>query len=211
MHSERWPGYYIANQAPKSGQLVVFDEHNTYAVKHYPRRNTHSPMNIPGKDGYLVFADRNDTPLNLYDGTEEKKPLAWLPTPMKVILNKRMIYGEQLDMPAVDFDKGTGFTRTIPPLWMEWHPTRFTAMSQAGDKLVLCGTPDEMPEDDPLAAYEGRMGSRLVIIDTADGKTLGAFALDEVPVFDGISIGGDRIYLVTGGGSLLCLGNRTDS
>jgi hypothetical protein len=51
------------------------------------------------------------------------------------------------------------------------------------------------------------MGARLVIIDKKDGKTLGVFELDEVPIFDGISFGNQRIYIVTKDGSLLCLGD----
>jgi outer membrane protein assembly factor BamB len=208
MHSEIWPGYYIANQAPKAGQLITFDEQNTYAVKHYPRRNPHSPLNIPGKDGYLVFADRTETPLNLYDGSEETRPMDWLPTPMKVLKGGKLIGEEDPHHPAINFDKGPGFTRKTPPLWTQWHPTRFMAMSQAGNKLVLCGVPDKMPEDDPMAAFEGRLGARLVILDTRDGKTLGVFEMDEVPVFDGISIEGDRIYMAAADGNILCLGKE---
>jgi len=59
MHSARWPGYYIANQAPKAGQLLVFDATTTYGVKCYTRRNVHSPMFFPGTQGYLLFADEN--------------------------------------------------------------------------------------------------------------------------------------------------------
>jgi len=60
MHTRRWPGYYIANLAPKTGQLLVFDETTTYGVKDYTRRNVHSPMFFPATDGYLLFADAND-------------------------------------------------------------------------------------------------------------------------------------------------------
>jgi len=208
MHSERWPGFYIGNQAPKSGQLVVFDRENTYAVKHYMHKNAHSPMSIPGRDGYLVYADPNDTPMNLYDGTEETLPLEWLPTPIKVLEGMRMLAEETLDYPAVNFDKGPGFTRRTPPLWMQWHPVRFLAMSRGGERLVLCGVPDEMPEEDPLAAFEGRMGARLVILDARDGRTCSVFELDRVPVFDGISIGQNRIYISSTDGRLLCLGKE---
>lgn len=209
MYSKRWPGFYIANQAPKTGQLVTFDSQNTYAVKHYTRRNPHSPMIIPGKDGYLVFADRNDTPLNLYNGTEEKKPIAWLPAPVHSTLIDRRI-AAQPDDPAVNRDKGAGFTRTVPPLWMEWHPTRFKAMSQAGDRLLLWGVPDEIPEEDPMAAFEGRLGSRLVIVDKYSGETVGVLSMEDKPLFDGISIGKRNIYLATGTGKILCLGQKQD-
>ena len=60
MYSKRWPGYYIANRAPKAGQLLVFDERATYGVKVYTVRNVHSPMFFPATRGYLLFADDND-------------------------------------------------------------------------------------------------------------------------------------------------------
>ena len=33
MYTERWPGFYIANQAPKTGQLLAFDDSTTYGIK----------------------------------------------------------------------------------------------------------------------------------------------------------------------------------
>jgi len=53
MYSKRWPGFQLANQAPKSGQLLVVDGERTYGVKVFYRRNVHSPMFFPGKEGYL--------------------------------------------------------------------------------------------------------------------------------------------------------------
>jgi hypothetical protein len=35
MYSRRWPGFYFAQQSPKAGQLVVFDDDTTYAVKYF--------------------------------------------------------------------------------------------------------------------------------------------------------------------------------
>jgi len=60
MYSKRWPGYYIANRAPKTGQLLAFDETTTYGVKVYTKRNVHSPMFFPATGGYLLFADDNE-------------------------------------------------------------------------------------------------------------------------------------------------------
>ncbi len=59
MYSKRWPGFQLANQAPKTGQLLVVDDQKTYAVRVFYRRNVHSPMFFPGKEGYLLFADAN--------------------------------------------------------------------------------------------------------------------------------------------------------
>jgi hypothetical protein len=60
MNSERWPGYYFTYRAPKSGQILVFDDSMTYALKVYTERRGHSPEFEPGT-GYLLLADRNST------------------------------------------------------------------------------------------------------------------------------------------------------
>jgi len=33
MYARRWPGFQLANQAPKSGQLLVVDDQRTYGVQ----------------------------------------------------------------------------------------------------------------------------------------------------------------------------------
>jgi outer membrane protein assembly factor BamB len=57
-YGKRWPGFYFAYAAPKSGQIVVFDEETTYSVKYYTERHGHSPEFRPGS-GYKLYADRN--------------------------------------------------------------------------------------------------------------------------------------------------------
>jgi outer membrane protein assembly factor BamB len=60
IHSERWPGYYFTYRGPKSGQILVFDDTRTYALKVYTQRHGHSPEFQPGT-GYQLIADRNTT------------------------------------------------------------------------------------------------------------------------------------------------------
>jgi hypothetical protein len=57
-YSKRWPGFYFAYAAPKSGQLLVFDQESTYSVKYYTERHGHSPEFRPGS-GYKLYADRS--------------------------------------------------------------------------------------------------------------------------------------------------------
>ncbi len=59
-HSDRWPGYYFTYRGPKSGQILVFDDLFTYALKVYTKRVGHSPEFRPGEN-YLLIADRNTT------------------------------------------------------------------------------------------------------------------------------------------------------
>ncbi|MHC4741074.1 MAG: hypothetical protein ACYS8Z_04145, partial [Planctomycetota bacterium] len=59
-YSDRWPGYYFTYRGPKSGQILVFDDTNTYALKVYTERRGHSPEFQPGTS-YRLIADRNTT------------------------------------------------------------------------------------------------------------------------------------------------------
>ena len=79
MYSRRWPGFYFSQHSPKSGQLVVFDESTTYAVKYFYRRDQWSPLFIPGDQGYLLFADDVDNEPILQDKKKMPKALDWLP------------------------------------------------------------------------------------------------------------------------------------
>ena len=85
-YSATWPGYYIANRAPKTGQLLVVGPEKTYAVQVYTSRNLQSPLFTPGERGYLLYADDNDNEPTLADytrgvpkgiGFTRKKPPAW--------------------------------------------------------------------------------------------------------------------------------------
>ncbi len=61
-HSRSWPGrnvFSAAHVAPKSGQIVVFDESTTYAIKAFMHKTFMSPKHIPGQ-GYGLIADAND-------------------------------------------------------------------------------------------------------------------------------------------------------
>jgi hypothetical protein len=199
MYAERWPGFYIANQSPKAGQLLVFDDATTYGVKCFTRRNRHSPMFFPGTDGYLLFADDNDNEPVLVDGTGRPKPVKWLPTVNPAI-------GHQLAGQAAGKDKGTGFTRTRPPKWATWVPVRVRAMVLAGETLFIAGPPDVLDPSDPLAAFEGRKGARLWAVSAADGEKLADYALDSPPVFDGMIAARGRLFISTRDGRLACMG-----
>jgi len=199
MYSERWPGYYIANQSPKAGQLLVFDESSTYGVKCYTTRNRHSPMFFPETNGYLLFADDNDTEPDLVGENGNPIPLQWLPPVNEAI-------GHRLKGPAVDKDKGTGFTRMRPTKWSQWVPIRMRAMVLAGDTLFVAGPPDKLVSNDPLAAFEGRTEGILWAVAAEEGTKILEYRLDSPPVFDGMIAANKRLYVSTMKGKVVCLG-----
>ncbi len=174
MHSERWPGYYFTFRGPKSGQILVFDDTTTYALKVYTERRGHSPEFRPGS-GYHLIADRNTT-----------KPV--------------------LDAMDIGAEKGRGFSRTELPIWSERIPIRVHGMLLAGTHLYLAGAPDLPPEEGAYEAMIGKRGAVFRVVSTSDGSTAAEFEMQEVPVFDGLIAAGDRLYMTTMNGTLICLG-----
>ena len=197
MYSKRWPGFQLANQASKSGQLLVVDGQNTYAVKVFYRRNVHSPMFFPGKEGYLLFADRNTIEPQIVGEPGARRPVAWLP---QSHIPRDGDPG--LDSPAFGLDKMIGYTRAEPPLWATWVPIRVRAMVKAAHVLFVAGPPDALDPKDPYAAFEGRAGARLASVSATEGKPLAECALDAPPVFDGLIAAGGRLFVSLEDGSI---------
>jgi hypothetical protein len=48
------------------------------------------------------------------------------------------------------------------------------------------------------------------VVSTTDGSQLAEFAMDEVPVFDGLIAAGERLYMSTLDGKLVCLAKREE-
>jgi len=204
MYAKRWPGFQLANQSSKSGQLLIVDNERTYAVQPYYRRNVHSPMFFPGKEGYLLYADKNSNePQIVGDPTGARKPVEWLPQSDYERGGGRAV--EKLDNTAFGLDKMIGYTRAEPPLWKTFLPVRIRAMVKAGDTLFVAGPPDELDAKDPYAALDGKKGAKLVAVSAKDGKKLAESALNVPPVFDGLIAAGGRLLIALQDGSLACL------
>jgi len=214
MHSNIWPGFYLANQASKSGQLLVFNETTTFGVKAFWTRNRHSPMFFPGTKGYLLFADDNDNEPMLV-GRDQGTPLTWLP---EFNMNKggkpKTNWGPNLgaaprdstvDAYTYNKDKGIGYTRAHKPRWSVYVPIRVKAMVNTRDKLFIAGAPDIFDEkDDPLGALEGRKGGVLRAVSSVDGSKLSEYRLDAPPVLDGLIAVSGKLLLATRDGKLTC-------
>jgi hypothetical protein len=205
MYSKRWPGFQLANQAPKTGQLLVFDDEKTYAVRVFYRRNVHSPMFFPGKEGYLMFADLNTSEPQLVGETGWRKPLAWLP---QSHIPREGNPGLDNVSRGFGADKGIGYTRADPPVWTEWLPVRVRAMVKAGDTLFVAGPPDVLDPEDPYAAFEGRRGAKLVALSADDGSKLSESELRSPPVFEGLIAADGRLFGSLRDGSVVCLSGR---
>jgi len=200
MYSRRWPGFYFSQQSPKSGQLVVFDDSTTYAVKYFYRRIQWSPAFFPAEHGYLLFADDNDNQPMLQDRAKTVKAIEWLPKETLTDSHRRGGRG---------VEKGTGYVRAQPAKWQEMIPLRIRAMLLSDDRLFAAGMPDVLDPKDPLAAFEGRRGALLQVFSTKDGSLMNSYPLSSLPAFDGLSAARDKLYLATADGKVICFGDAT--
>jgi len=197
-YGKRWPGFYFAQHAPKSGQLVVFDDSTTYAVKYFYRRIQWSPAFFPGEYGYLLFADDNDNEPTFLEKGSKNPALDWLPAESYTDSHRRGGRG---------VEKGTGYVRQRPAKWQKMIPLRIRAMVLAGESLFAAGPPDVVDPKDPLAAFEGRKGAMLQVFSARDGSLVKSHSLSSLPAFDGLSAARGRLYLTTTDGKILCMGS----
>ncbi|MEZ5384182.1 MAG: PQQ-binding-like beta-propeller repeat protein [Prosthecobacter sp.] len=94
--------------------------------------------------------------------------------------------------------------RTTPVKWSDEIPFSVRAMVLAGDTLFAAGPyGDAIRSDD---AFTGKRGVRLAAAATKDGKLLASYAIDAMPVFDGLVAANGRLYLAMQDGSVACYG-----
>ncbi len=177
MYARVWPGYSLATSAPKSGQILAFDDSTTYSVKVFDRRGPGNQFRsgyFKPESGYLLCADDNSNEpqqSSRVKGAEGERPDQVRPKPAK---------------------------------WTRRIPIRVRAMVLADRTLLVAGPPDVIPADDPLAALEGRKGAALWAVSTQDGKTITEYKLAHPPVFDGMAAAGDAIFVVLKSGEIVC-------
>jgi len=169
-YSETWPGFYIANRAAKTGQILCVDREKTYAVQAYPRRNVQSPLFTPASNGYLLFADANDNEPVMPDytrnvpkgiGFTRKDPpvwFKWVPVRIRAMVateNALLVAGPpdvlEPDDPMASFDGRNGGV-----LWV--------VSKKDGERLAEYKL-DSPPVFDGMAAAAGRL-----YLSTRDGK-----------------------------------------
>ncbi len=203
-YGNRWPGFYFLMMAPKSGNLLVFDREQTWATKWFVERNIHSPLFYPATTGYLLFCDKNTTRPFIVGDPGAPEPIKWLPDTLMepYDYDSRRITNRYDDF-SIEVDKGAGFTRGTPAVWQEYLPVRIEAMALARDTLFAAGPPDVLDPADPLGALEGRRGGVLLAIDPATGKEMARTEISSPPRFDGMSVAGDNLFLVTRDGRLI--------
>jgi hypothetical protein len=89
--------------------------------------------------------------------------------------------------------------------WKKDLPVRPRALLKSGDLLFLGVMPTDIPEDDPHAAYDGRLGGSLLVCSERDGSNLAEYALPAPANWDGMAAADRRLYLSTADGRLICM------
>ena len=92
--------------------------------------------------------------------------------------------------------------------WEKRVPIRGKALAVAGNLLCVAGPPDLVPDDDPLGAFEGRLGGVLRLVEKTNGETLAEHQLPSPPVFNGAAIAGSRLFLSLEDGGVVCFGKK---
>jgi len=165
-----------------STDILVSDGERYYGVQGFPLWQNHSYFD-PRRNGYTLSAGLlGSTPqVTAEDGARDRRGLRRK--------GRRGAGGREL--------------------WQAYIPITGKAMALAGDVLFVAGEP--MKFDDPsyhnyVAAYNGRLGGRLLAVSATDGKKLAEYKLRAAPSWDGIAIGNARLYISLADGTVQCFG-----
>jgi hypothetical protein len=79
-------------------------------------------------------------------------------------------------------------------------------MAVTVDQLCVAGPPDVVDQEDPLAAFEGRKGGVLRVLDKKSGQLVKEFTLSAPPVFNGIAAANGHLLLTLEDGRVVCFG-----
>ncbi|MEE8451839.1 MAG: PQQ-binding-like beta-propeller repeat protein [Thermoguttaceae bacterium] len=90
--------------------------------------------------------------------------------------------------------------------WQQRIAIRGRAMVVTDETLCVAGPPDIVEKADPLAAFEGRKGGLLRIVDKTDGRVLSQRRLPMPPVFNGAMAANGRLILSLEDGTVVCFG-----
>jgi len=98
------------------------------------------------------------------------------------------------------------------PRWTTKIPVRVRAMVIAGPTIFVVGPRDTVDAKDPWSSIQGRAGSVIWAISTADGKKLAEYLLDDVaPAWDGLAVANNKLLLSTLDGRVICLGGKSEA
>ncbi|MGE0760273.1 MAG: LamG domain-containing protein, partial [Pirellulaceae bacterium] len=112
--------------------------------------------------------------------------------------------------------------------WKRTVPLFARAMALAGDTLFVAGPRDIQNEEESFKrlaqgdaeilkvlqqqddCMEGKQGSLLLVVGTQDGASRQEIQLPQLPVWDGMAVAGNRLFVATIDGALTCLAAKAE-
>ena len=80
-------------------------------------------------------------------------------------------------------------------VWEMRVPLRAPATLSTPNRIFLGGIPDAVPEHDPYAAFKGKLGGDLYVVNAADGTIEQKLKIPGEPVFNGMAATPGRLFL----------------
>lgn len=189
---EGWGAYAGTRKISPTGRIMTFDESRIYAYRSSPLGN----MLQPRTTYHLYAVDKNPSG----PAQQEKR-------------KGRKAKGE---------GKGVNIQGFKVHWQLESPPLCISAMALAAKTLFVAGPPDVADETQMLgylpgaddetnrqllaqeAAWRGERGGWLWAVSTDDGTKLAEYRLDNIPVFDGMSVAEGKLFMSTTNGSIVC-------
>jgi hypothetical protein len=85
-------------------------------------------------------------------------------------------------------------------------PVGPSAMVVTENKLLVAGFTDKIAPRDPWASIEGRENAVLWILSKHDGAKLAECQLGTLPVWNGMAVANEKVFLTLKNGQLICMG-----
>ncbi len=204
-------GWFKAGRLVPSGRILCFDKEHVYGYGRKPEYMVNSSVLE-----YRIFAADKMVTRQAIDqlGKTERA------------INKRSKYrnANSSDWRLRYFFPARDLTAANLQWTLDQPALIARAMTATADKLFIAGPPDFIDErqafhspDDPevqarlkrqAEALDGREGGQLWVLNKTDGKLVSRYALNTIPVFDGMAAAGESLYMTTADGRVMCLNGK---
>ncbi len=154
----------------------------------------------------------------------KRMPTIAVPTGVMMVYDDQDVWGVQRkgdangryhlyrkeNKPFKNAEKSLPDFRKIPPeqpkesIWQQDLPVHPRAMLKSGDNLYLGVMPVEIPQKNPLAAYEGKKGGQIWVFSAKDGTKLAEYNLPSPVIWDGMAAANGHLFLSTYNGTVHC-------
>jgi outer membrane protein assembly factor BamB len=202
-----YSGWPRAGRLVPSGRILCFDEDRVYGFGRKPE--------------YMVNSSVLEHQLFAADKVVTQEAIDWIGKAERA-MNARSNYR---NASSSDWRVRYFFPiRDLTAANLQWRLNQPSlvarAMTVAAETLFVAGPPDVVDErhafhhpDDPevqvklqrqAEAYEGRIGGQLWAMTKDNGNVVSRYALNTIPVFDGMAAASDSLYMATVDGHVTC-------